>query len=118
MKRVRWQDLFFSVTMIVFFSLLISGGSRLIAVPEPDALGCSVPVHFDASLSCPPEHVEQTFLLSRQESKNAAYADVHYLEQHEVACKPLITDANGNIVMHCNYMHAVYQTFALGDGFV
>ncbi len=117
MKRTSWQSVYFAAAMLVFMSLLITGGSRLIATPESEAREYTAHVHAEASLICPPESVRESLVTGRQDEKFSADGAVACSECREIR-RPLLTDANGNIVTYRSYIHAVYQAFALGDGFV
>jgi len=118
LKKPLLQNVFFAAVLVVFFGLIITGGSRLIAAPEQDEMTICAPSSVKASLICPPEGSAQYLLTYRQEVRRTT---------EDMLCTPLcgeffagepVTDANGNVVMHCSYMRAVYQSFALGDGFV
>lgn len=117
-SKPRGQNLFFVFAVLAFFFLLLSGGSRLIAAPQ-DGFEPILPAQswLEASISCPPTSaVSEVYLSGSQESDNCA--------EQALVCdakpddfSPPQTDANGNILRHASYMRAVYQVFALGDGF-
>ncbi|MBQ2833824.1 MAG: hypothetical protein IJN79_05075 [Clostridia bacterium] len=101
---------------IVFSCLLISGGSRLIghngeaeearAVHVVRAAISSAPVSYAESGVSERSHPDQA-------AKLTAYADGGS-RPDTLVC----SDANGNVLSAGTYLHAVYQAFALGDGFV
>ena len=117
MKKASLQDVFFAAAVFVFLSLLITGGSRLIAMPEPEEQEYT-PIRIEASLICPPKHGGESFAACSQDEKTPVGTVACCYECQDGFHRPLATDANGNIVMYRSYMHAVYQAFALGDGFV
>ena len=118
MKKTSLQDVFFAFAIFVFLSLFITGGSRLIAMPEPEEQEYKTTIRIEASLICPPQRVGESFAACRQEEETSVSDAAYCYEYQEGFRRPLATDANGNIVMCGSYMHAVYQAFALGDGFV
>lgn len=118
MKRSLWRDVVFAAAMVVFFGLLITGAPRLIAASEPEINETASYIHVKASLLCPPERAEQYRLTFRQDTRKAECLFAVNTDHGEGYNRLPMADANGNIVTHCSYMHAVYQTFALGDGFV
>ena len=104
--------------LFVFSCLLLSGGSRLIGFSGEEI---PVPVrqvmHVHAALSRMPEpSAELASVPARQQSTVrvvAVPAEENLILNHRVQC-----DANGNVIGAKDYLHAVYQAFALGDGFV
>lgn len=117
MKHSRIQNVFFNLALLAFFCLLLSGGSRLIASPETPKSPIVAPVAVRASLVCAPQGETQV-LAARQESHHTQERRmVAWCDATRAMTLP-VTDANGNILSHDSYMHAVYQSFALGDGFV
>lgn len=102
--------------LIVFFCLLLSGGSRLIGregeemvLPQPtsalhSAL-CSVTAQHEQT-GCAPVRE------SADKEQTAAAAIIHNKPDISVC-----SDANGNVLRQETYLHAVYQAFSLGDGF-
>lgn len=118
MSKLKGQNLFFVFSVLAFFFLLLGGGSRLIAAPE-EGLDPILPAQswFEASISCPPESaVSEVHLPGSQESDDCAERTL-ICDAKPNDFSPPQTDANGNILRHASYMRAVYQVFALGDGF-
>lgn len=108
--------------MLLFFAffafLLITGGHRLIASTNADSQAVSIRIvsAYLCSDSCiaqvEPVHTQGYFdpesrLACKSISLNVSSAPE----------RPVFTDANGNILFGKSYMRAVYQSFALGDGF-
>ena len=118
MKKALWQKLLLSFAVITFSCLLISGGSRLIATPDKPSLPIAPASSWmRASVSCPPqESHEQAFAQKTQTCRLLADAPVSHEEKINGVHLPY-TDSNGNILRHASYMRAVYQAFALSDGF-
>lgn len=117
MKRLRIQNVFFAFALLAFFCLLLSGGSRLIASPETMEPPMTAPVSVRASLVCAPQG-ETQILAVWQENHHAQERYTLICCERAVSMVLPVTDANGNVLSHGNYMHSVYQSFALGDGFV
>lgn len=112
------RSLFFLLVCFAFIGLLLGGGSRLIgtqgeenAMPErPDSLVRA------AFVSAPAPKAET----------GTSHPRVHSVQRHTQAPAPesltlntlAVCDANGNVLKGRSYLRAVYQAFALGDGFV
>ena len=117
MKNTHCRGMLLIAVVFVFSCLLLSGGSRLIASPDKPA----EPVfpresRLSASLTCPARVQTQELHEGKaQESRDAGEASPPFIAVH--APRPPQTDANGNILRQTSYMRAVYQAFALGDGF-
>lgn len=118
MRKAPWQSMFFAIAMLTFFCLLLSGGSRLIAAPD-EAAGAINPQQgwLTASLTCPPSPAESGAAVRQAEDKRTALSVIASAGCAAEAGRIPVTDANGNILRHASYMHAVYQAFALDDGF-
>ena len=120
MKRTCWRDLLFAMTLLAFSCLLLMGGSRLIAMPD-EAASAILPSEswMEASLTCPPPQPAQNVLAEGEEEGRIRCSFPVCVDNTGNEMRFLSdTDANGNIIRHASYMRAVYQAFALGDGFV
>ncbi|MBR5224535.1 MAG: hypothetical protein IKV90_02595 [Clostridia bacterium] len=120
MKRNCWRGLYFAMALLAFSCLLLVGGSRLIAVPD-EAASPILPSEswMEASLTCPPPQQSHNMLADREEDGKIRISLQASLEEAGQNLRPIPeTDANGNIIRQASYMRAVYQSFALGDGFV
>ena len=118
MEKRSGQTLVLLTMVFVFFGLLLSGGSNLIAGPaeentmpdRPYSAICTVLSSAPASRAesgCAPRSGEAHMRL------HAAPAPDHQELTH-----PVQSDANGNVLAAGTYMRAVYQAFVLDDGFV
>lgn len=118
MKKTRAKDLFFAAAVFVFVCLLLSGGSRLIASPEkPMQPIATSPSWMRASFTCPPEGGGSNIKEDRAQ-ENRQYSPVPVNDGGKPLAFSLpLTDSNGNVLRRVSYMRAVYQAFALGDGF-
>lgn len=119
MKRLDFRPALLSCIAVAFVCLLLSGASRLIG-------------HSPAASACPPPSAAQDVYLcsapaSTQETD--ARSGRSLLPESPWArrdppqpCRPgampaAVRDANGNVLLSKTYVRAVYQAFALGDGF-
>ncbi len=118
MKRALGRDMFLVFAVLAFACLLLGGGSRLIASPEaPSSPILPREGWLSASLTCPPSAQMQEIEARRVQEERPISASILYLHADEIGPCPPQTDANGNILRQASYMRAVYQAFALGDGF-
>lgn len=118
MNKPLWQSALLAFAVLAFSCLLLGGGSRLIAMPEEGAMSLiPPPAVMKASLTCPPMEQAQTLHAQRAQERQF-FTDASIVrEDGEIAFRLPQTDANGNILRQTSYMRAVYQVFALGDGF-
>ena len=118
MARKSERSIVFLFICFVFICLLLGGGSRLIgeqgegeAMPEQAASPMRA-----AFVSAPAPKAET----------GTAHQREHIVQRHAQAPAPenrvlnilAQCDANGNVLKGRSYLRAVYQAFALGDGFV
>ena len=102
-----------------FAVLLVTGGGRLIGHPDPlILLDNELPA--EVFLCSIQESVEQIMPLAAK-GRESQRSD-HHAHSDEILpaaqAPALCRDSNGNVLVGCSYMRAVYQAFALGDGFV
>lgn len=119
MSGQKGQKIIFVFAVLAFSCLLLSGGSRLIASPQEPSLPI-MPAQswLEASLTCPPASETGAVQAASIHEKRCSAQSVAFLDAKETDFQPPQTDANGNVLRHASYMHAVYQVFVLGDGFV
>ena len=120
MKRNCWRGLYFAMALLAFSCLLLAGGSKLIAMPD-EAASPILPSEswMEASLTCPPPQQAHNTLADREDEGSFRVSVQVSIEDAGQNLRALPeTDANGNIIRQACYMRAVYQSFALGDGFV
>ncbi|MBR3796775.1 MAG: hypothetical protein IKK34_12240 [Clostridia bacterium] len=103
--------------LIVFCCLLLSGGSRLIGREGEETVAVQLPPALRGVLCVAPARPAETgcvSVLKRTDSvQTIAEAMIHERPDASVC-----SDANGNVLRQETYLHAVYQAFSLGDGFV
>ena len=118
MARKSERKLLLACMLFVFACVILSGGWRLVAGYGEDQ---SMPVRpyaqIRAVLSAAPVQPSQTVSPVRREAgtqrMHIAPAPENRSLNHSVA-----SDSNGNVLAAGTYMRAVYQAFALDDGFV
>ena len=116
-KRSERSRVLFAV-IFVFACLLLSGGSRLIGHAGED-----VPVQMvdaamvSAAFSAAPAPLCQMGLEPIREAETIRDAGENAPE-HDAPAVRVACDANGNVLGSDSYLHAVYQAFSLGDGFI
>ena len=118
MKECPWYKLLLCAFLVCFAFLLVTGADRLIACDEPtvvfvesvpaSAYTCSMQTH--SELNGPLE--SKVYEAQRKDLPAHPDKSVLRMEAAGICC-----DSNGNILAACSYMRAVYQAFALGDGF-
>lgn len=118
MPRRSERSLVFLLISFAFVCLLLSGGSRLIGAQGGEE---SMPQQGDslvqAAFVSAPAPIAET---------GAAHQREHCVQRHALTPAPerpsladlVECDANGNVLKGQPYLRAVYQAFALGDGFV
>lgn len=118
MARRSGRSLIFLLLGFAFFCLLLSGGSRLIGAQgeEEPVSGQTASLVRAAFVSAPAPKAETGAAQQREQS-------VQRHAQAPAPQPPILSgltecDANGNVLRGASYLHAVYQAFALGDGFV
>ena len=116
-KRSERSLMLFAV-IFVFACLLLSGGSRLIGHAAED-----VPVQMAdvsrvrSALSAAPAPLCQMGLEPVRKKETIRDAG-EKAPEHDAPAARVACDANGNVLGSDSYLHAVYQAFSLGDGFV
>ncbi|MBQ7885350.1 MAG: hypothetical protein IJ313_00490 [Clostridia bacterium] len=118
MTKKSERSLLLLCMVFAFCCLLLHGGGRLIGGEEEASM---LPVRMMASvraeLSAAAMQRAQTVSPMRSglnmQRMHAAPAPDHQHLTHTVS-----SDANGNVLLGRTYMRAVYQAFALDDGFV
>lgn len=119
MSGQKGQKIIFTFAVLAFSCLLLSGGSRLIAVPqEPGIPILPAQSWLEASLTCPPASETGAVQAPSVHEKRCLAQSSAFLDVKEIDFQLPQTDANGNVLRHASYMHAVYHVFVLGDGFV
>lgn len=118
MKRRSEHSLLLFSALIVFSCLLVSGLPRLIGhEAAKDAIPIPVSSRVPPVLCSAAEAHTQSCAADRAEHDET----VRFGGICSVIRNPQISvcsDANGNVLVSGTYLHAVYQSFALGDGFV
>lgn len=118
MARRSERSLVFLLISFAFVCLLLSGGSRLIGAQGGKE---SMPQQGDSL-------VQAAFVSAPapQAETGTAHPREHSVQRRASAPAPenrilntlAVCDANGNVLEGQSYLRAVYQAFALGDGFV
>ena len=118
MARRSERSLVFLLISFAFVCLLLSGGSRLIgAQGGKESMPQQGNSLVQAAFVSAPAPIAET---------GATHQREHCVQRHAQTPapeRPILTaiaecDANGNVLKGQPYLHAVYQAFALGDGFV
>ena len=120
MKHREWRTVMFSLFVLAFSVLLLSGAPRLIAADAQEISPvCErvVPAYLCSSSSAQ-NLAELDADTSRRACAREEYAEIASSVASGMLNRLLIADANGNILAAVSYMRSVYQSFALGDGFV
>lgn len=118
MRRRNGRSLILAGLAFVFVCLLLSGGSRLIGHSgDVETVPCRPVPSIEAMLTGVQDRNLQTGCVCRKEHSAQRFAVVSAREDQPRMCR-ILSDANGNVLSSDSYMHAVYQVFALGDGFV
>lgn len=118
MRKRNERSLVLFALIFVFACLLLTGGSRLIGHEGEDT---SPPVRSVSAISAAISAMPAS-------ASEAGHAPVRGMDRQStvricaedgVSLRTItISDANGNVLSSGTYMHAVYQAFSLGDGFV
>lgn len=118
MAKKGERSLLLLCMLFAFACLLLSGGWRLVGSAQEDDL---IPVRTYASIRT----VLTNAGMRAEESaspvrRTPAAARMHVLpaQDHQALKNSVLSDANGNVLLGRTYMRAVYQAFALDDGFV
>lgn len=118
MNRGGVRSLALFAVLTVFSLLLVSGGPRLIGhAEEKGPKLIEVPVPRFVALSQAPQRAGETGLAGQ----GAQQLHRRFASSVRQGARPplrVVSDANGNVLCRANYLHAVYQAFSLGDGFV
>lgn len=117
MRRRNEQSLVLLCALVVFACLLIAGRSRLVGYEvEENALPSAAGPVLRAALCSAPAAPQETGGMEQQTSADKRQSDSTVCASPTP--QPLaLCDANGNVLGNQTYLHAVYQAFALGDGF-
>ena len=118
MERNGARSFVLICVLIVFSFLLVSGGPRLIGHADEYGTDAVVPAApLRAAITQAPQRIAESGL--------AEHAAPRLLRREMLAIRRdmripvrVISDANGNVLRCVSYLHAVYQSFSLGDGFV
>lgn len=119
MNRLHMRSVALAFSLFVFTCLLVTGGYRLVGHEcAQEQFHRDEPVVAVRGLLCaPPEQrPEVSLTMQREKALQSAGYSVYMRCQRPCAC--VCSDANGNILGSESYLHAVYQLFSLGDGFV
>jgi len=117
MRKRSERSLVFFAVIFVFACLLFSGGSRLIghegeeSVPVQSVSAAAAQFCAMPAPDAPVGHTPVLGIALRRELS----------QTHQQGDQPralVCSDANGNVLGSASYLHAVYQAFSLGDGFV
>jgi len=118
MRKRSERSIVLLAVIFVFACLLLSGGSRLIGhegeeshVPVPST--CAVHSQLCA-MPAPDAPVGHAPVLCAALRKVLSETQQQAEQPRAFVC----SDANGNVLGSASYLHAVYQAFSLGDGFV
>lgn len=117
MKSETWYRLLLTAFCVCFAFLLVHGAGRLIG--ESDAAPVAAfQVPYTVALDRAADAQQISVRLVRRETdvQQRAYCRSCGMGAASAAVE-LRCDSNGNVLLHRSYMHAVYQAFALGDGF-
>jgi len=117
MRKRSERSIVFFAAIFVFVCLLFSGGSRLIGHEGEE----SVPVQSVSAaaaqfcaMPAPDAPVGHAPVLCAALRKVLSETQQQAEQPRAFVC----SDANGNVLGSASYLHAVYQAFSLGDGFV
>ena len=117
MAKKSERSLLLWCMVFAFACLLLHGGGRLIAGSEDPVIPLREAASIRAVLCDAPQQRPQTGAVT---NKSALNRRMHAapVQDHQAADHSVISDANGNVLAALTYMRAVYQAFALDDGFV
>ena len=119
MERSCVRSLLLSCALIAFSVLLAVGGPRLIG--HADEYGADVTVSaipLSAVISQAPQRAEEETGLSERPVFKLKRFAAALVQPDRRTPERVVSDANGNVLRCDSYLHTVYQSFSLGDGFV
>ena len=118
MARKSERPMLLFVMLFAFVCLLLGGGWRLVGHQQEDDL---IPVRpyaaIRTALSSVEANVQESVSMVRRAAHETRMRSVP-AQDHQVLTHHVLSDANGNVLAAGTYMRAVYQAFALDDGFV
>lgn len=118
MRNRSERSLVLFAVIFVFACLLLSGGSRLIGHAGEDVPMQMADVsQVRSALSAAPAPLCEMGLEPIREAETIRDAGENAPE-HDAPAVRVACDANGNVLGSDSYLHAVYQAFSLGDGFI
>lgn len=118
MPRKSERSLVLLLICFAFVCLLLSGGSRLIgAQGEEESMPQQVNSLVQAAFVSAPAPIAETGTTQQREQCVQRHA-LTPAPERPIQTALAECDANGNVLKGQSYLHAVYQAFALGDGFV
>ncbi|MBR5301796.1 MAG: hypothetical protein IKU38_03080 [Clostridia bacterium] len=118
MTRKSGRSVLLFCMLFAFACLLLSGGWRLVGSAHADD---PIPVRPYASIraafSTAQERTQESVAAVRRVS---CAQRMHSMPagEHQALKRLVLSDSNGNVLAGDTYMRAVYQAFALDDGFV
>jgi len=118
MARKNERSILLFCMLFVFACLLLGGGWRLIGgEPSDDSIPVRPYTAIRAALSQAPAGVQEGISQMR---RVVCMQRMHGSPAKgiQVLSRAVTSDANGNVLAAGTYMRAVYQAFALDDGFV
>lgn len=110
----------FSLFLLAFSVLLLSGAPRLIAADAQEMQPVYervVPAYL-CSVAAAQNLAESDADFTRRQCTREERAEITFALSRSMLSRLPYADANGNILAARSYMRSVYQSFALGDGFV
>ena len=117
MKKLQLRSVAFAFSLVAFAFLLMSGGCRLIGHQEGISPAKKEYVPLAGRICAAAVRGEEISFDSPQENIQRK-AEAALPVSRANPCVSVCSDANGNVLGGESYLHAVYQAFSLGDGFV
>ena len=118
MTRKCSRALLLAGMLFAFACLMVSGGWRLVAGYGEGQLAADRPyAQIRAVISAAPAQPSQTVSPARREG-GMQRMHIAPAPENRTLISSAESDSNGNVLAAGTYMRAVYQAFALDDGFV
>jgi len=118
MTRRSGRSMLLFVLLFAFSCLLLGGGWRLVGHQlADDPIPARPYTVIRTALSSMETCVRESVSVVRRAMQEHRLRSMT-VRDHQVLTRPVLSDANGNVLAAGTYMRAVYQAFVLDDGFV